>query len=79
VIDETTSNRTPILPGASDNGAVQRRGPKPFDKLANTVHATLRAPGERGFAQLRAFKVLRRVRISPEPDHQARPLLTMKG
>ena len=41
------------------------RGLSPRDRRANREHARVRCPGERGFAQLKAFKVLRRVRISP--------------
>ena len=41
------------------------RGISPRDQRANREHARVRCPGERGFAQLKAFKVLRRVRISP--------------
>ena len=41
------------------------RGFKPFDRLANTKHAALRAPGERGFAQLKCWKVFQIVRVSP--------------
>ena len=41
------------------------RGPSPRDQRANREHARVRCPGERGFAQLKAYKVLRRVRISP--------------
>jgi len=41
------------------------RGLKPFDRLANSVHAALRAPGERGFAQLKYWKVFQIVRVSP--------------
>ena len=41
------------------------RGLSPRDQRANREHARVRCQGERGFAQLKAFKVLRRVRISP--------------
>lgn len=41
------------------------RGISPRDQRANREHARVRCQGERGFAQLKAFKVLRRVRISP--------------
>ncbi len=41
------------------------RGLSPRDARANREHARARCQGERGFAQLKAFKVLRRVRISP--------------
>lgn len=41
------------------------RGISPRDQRANREHARVRCRGERGFAQLKAFKVLRRVRISP--------------
>jgi DDE superfamily endonuclease len=41
------------------------RGTSPRDQRANREHARVRCQGERGFAQLKAFKVLRRVRISP--------------
>jgi hypothetical protein len=41
------------------------RGPSPRDQRANREHAQVRCQGEHGFAQLKAFKVLRRVRISP--------------
>lgn len=42
-----------------------RRGISPRDQRANREHARARCQGERGFAQIKAFKVLRRVRISP--------------
>ena len=41
------------------------RGLSPRDQRANLEHARVRCQGERGFAQLKAYKVLRRVRISP--------------
>ncbi|MBR7825455.1 transposase [Actinospica sp. MGRD01-02] len=41
------------------------RGISPRDQRANREHARVRCRGERGFAQLKVFKVLRRVRISP--------------
>jgi hypothetical protein len=41
------------------------RGLSPRDLRANREHARVRCQGERGFAQLKVFKVLRRVRISP--------------
>jgi len=41
------------------------RGLSPRDQRANREHARVRCQGERGFAQLKVFKVLRRVRISP--------------
>jgi hypothetical protein len=41
------------------------RGLSPRDQRANREHASVRCQGERGFAQLKAYKVLRRVRISP--------------
>jgi hypothetical protein len=50
--------RTPIR---KPNG----RGLKAHDRYANTLHAKLRAPGERGFATLKSWKVLAKVRISP--------------
>lgn len=40
-------------------------GLPPRDQRANREHARVCCQGERGFAQLKAFKVLRRVRISP--------------
>jgi hypothetical protein len=41
------------------------RGLSLRDQRANREHARVRCQGERGFAQLKAFKALRRVRISP--------------
>lgn len=41
------------------------RSLSPRDRRANREHARVRCQGERGFAQLKAFKVLQRVRISP--------------
>ena len=41
------------------------RGLSPRDQRANREHARVRCQGERGFAQLKTYKVLRRVRISP--------------
>lgn len=41
------------------------RGLSPRDQRANREHARVRCQGERGFAQLKTFKILRRVRISP--------------
>ena len=40
-------------------------GLSPRDQRANREHARVRCQGERGFAQLKTYKVLRRVRISP--------------
>ena len=34
------------------------RGLKPFNRLANTAHTEVRAPGERGIAQLKAQRAL---------------------
>ena len=36
-----------------------------YEKRANKLHAAARAPGERGFALLKGWRVLRTVRISP--------------
>jgi hypothetical protein len=41
------------------------KGHNGFEKRANRAHAKHRAPGERGFALLKGWKVLRLVRISP--------------
>lgn len=41
------------------------RGLSPRDQRANREHARVRYQGVRGFAQLKAYKVLRRVRIRP--------------
>jgi len=41
------------------------RGLSPRDRRAHREHARVRCQGERGFAQFKAFNVLRRVRISP--------------
>jgi hypothetical protein len=40
-------------------------GLSPRDQHVNREYVRVRCQGERGFAQLKAFKVLRRVRISP--------------
>lgn len=42
------------------------RGHNGFERRANRAHAKERAPGERGFALLKSWRVLRLVRISPE-------------
>jgi hypothetical protein len=54
--------------GGSVRTPVKRKpgpGISPRDQRANREHARVRCQGERGFAQLKAFKVLHRVRISP--------------
>jgi hypothetical protein len=38
---------------------------KAHDRYANALNARLRAPGERGFAVLKGWKILTKVRISP--------------
>ena len=41
------------------------KGHNGFEKRANSAHAKLRAPVERGFAVLKRFHILDRLRISP--------------
>lgn len=41
------------------------KGHNGFEKRANQAHARERAPGERGFALLKAWRILHLVRISP--------------
>jgi DDE superfamily endonuclease/Helix-turn-helix of DDE superfamily endonuclease len=43
----------------------KRLGHNGHEKRANALHAAERAPGERGFALLKGWRVLRLVRISP--------------
>lgn len=42
-----------------------RNKPEP-KKTYNRLHARLRAPGERGFAQLKTWRILRKLRCCPQ-------------
>jgi DDE superfamily endonuclease len=42
------------------------KGHNGFERRADRAHAKKRAPGERGFALLKNWRILRLVRISPE-------------
>jgi DDE superfamily endonuclease len=54
------------------------RGLSARDQRANREHARARCRGERRLAQLKAYKALRRVRISPSPiTTLARSVLTV--
>ena len=60
----------------ADQGLPRRRGPHPpppargtnkpeSQKAANRAHATLRSPGERANAQLKTWRILRKLRCCP--------------
>ncbi len=59
---------TPIMATGRDRttGAFTRRVLSANEKAVNAAHGRLRAPGERANAQLKAWRALRQLRLSPE-------------
>lgn len=59
---------TPIMATGRDRttGAFTRRVLSANEKAVNAAHGRLRAPGERANAQLKSWRVLRQLRMSPE-------------
>ena len=51
--------------GAAMSGRPQRRLLSQNQKDVNTAHARQRGPGERVNAQLKSWKILRKIRASP--------------
>jgi hypothetical protein len=68
IIGELAACGLVVLADKSDHGAgdlVRGRGKPPSQKDANRAHAQLRSPAERANAQLKAWRILRKLRCCP--------------